>query len=297
MKFHILFTSILFFLFFSLNAQDEEVIIKSSQVSESIWVLSGGGGNIAVLKGESGLILVDDKFEEHFEKIERELSKISSEKISYVINTHFHYDHTDGNKSFGKPGTTIIAHQNARNRLLNDNTILFPGSEPFYQKKLPAQALPKETFLTEMSLFFDQHTIKLHHLPNAHTDGDLVVVFTNENVIHCGDVFVRYGIPFIDLKNGASVKGFIKALDKIIELGNENTKIIPGHGEVCSIKEVSAHRDKLSYIYQTVKSDIQKGKSLNDILEANYFEGYFPDSFIPVDFFVEMVYNEISGSN
>ena len=274
-------------------AQEENPnAVDIQTIQDKVWVIKGPGGNVGVLETGEGLVLVDDLFERHGENIIAALKGVSEDKVKYVINTHFHYDHSDGNKSLGKVAT-LIGHDNTYIRLNKDNTITLPGRDPHLQEKFPEHALPEITFADKMKLQSGDQTVSLHHLQSGHTDTDVVVKFEEANVLHTGDSFVRYGIPFMDVDNGGSYSGFIKGLEAIISLCDENTQVIPGHGVVCTVKEVEVLHKDLKFVFDTVAKETKNGKSATQILEANLFEGMFEGSFIPISVLVGFVVEEI----
>ena len=271
-------TFILAVFLFSINnlcyAQDfAQVKITAEQVRDNIHVLFGQGGNIGVLTGEDGFVLVDDQFAPLSEKIKAALAGIGSEEVSFTINTHFHFDHTGGNKVFGPEGAWIVAHENTRRRLMQDITIN-AGANPTVQEKYPDDALPKITFEQSMKLHLNGKTVFLFHTENAHTDTDAIIYFQEANVFHTGDVFVRYGIPFIDGSNGGSVGGMIKANSQLIKMCDDETSIIPGHGQLAKKQDVVEFRDMLQDIWDQVAAGVDAGKSLEEILENDPSKKY-----------------------
>ena len=195
----------------------------------------------------------------------------------YALNTHFHFDHADGNKAFGPKGTTIVAHKNTRARLMADQLIEIPELNVTEQERYPKGAWPNVTFSDSMQLHFNGETISLIHVRNAHTDTDMIVKLENANVIHTGDVFVRYGVPFVDEKNGGSVLGMIKAQETILSLCDDQTIVIPGHGLVCKPDEVQDLKAKLEKIVETVRSEhaLKKGGELDPSIVTETLSGGF----------------------
>jgi len=283
----------LFLAMFHLKAQDfSKVEVKLESIRGNVSVLFGSGGNIGVLSGPDGIVLVDNQFAPLAGKIKAALAEVSASSIAYTINTHFHYDHADGNKAYGPEGALIVAHENTRSRLLNDNWISGGSIDSTLQERYPSQAIPKITFEQSTALHLNGEDLQLLHIPNAHTDTDLIVFFKSANVIHTGDVFVRYGIPFVDAGNGGSVAGIIKGVNTILELCDEETKIIPGHGQVASKSDVLAYRDMLQDIWDSVKVEVKKGKTLSEILENDPTQKYQKGNMGA--FVVELIYKEIN---
>lgn len=250
------------------------VEITSEQVRDNIHVLFGRGGNIGVLAGEDGFVLVDDQFAPLSYKIRTALSRIGPGEVTFTINTHYHYDHADGNKAFGPAGAWIVAHENTRKRLMQENRLGADSENLHIQEKYPDDALPKLTFENAMNLHLNGQTVHIFHLENAHTDTDAIIYFQEANVMHTGDVFVRYGIPFIDDRNGGSVKGMIAANSKLIELCDDETIIIPGHGQPAKKQDVIDFRDMLQDIWDQVAAAVKAGKSVEEILENDPSKKY-----------------------
>ncbi len=251
----------------ALHAQQDfsQVVIRAAPITDNLYALFGSGGNIGVLAGEDGFVLVDDQFAPLSDKIKAALAEIGPGAVNYTINTHYHYDHAEGNQVFGPEGALIVAHANTRTRLMQDNTIGLPGREPTLQKAYPREAWPKVTFDNAVVLHLNGQTIRIFHPGNAHTDTDAIIYFEEANVMHTGDVYVRYGIPFIDGGNGGSYGGMIAAMNRIIDLADDDTVIIPGHGELAGKQDMIVFRDMLQDIWDQVAAGKKAGKSLEDI--------------------------------
>lgn len=256
-------------------------------------------GNIGVMHGKDGFLIIDTQFESHYERIAARLEEVGQGGVVYAINTHFHYDHADGNKAFGPQGTTIVAHRNARSRLMTDQRVIVPGLNTTDQKQFPSNALPSITYDSTMDLHFNGETIRLHHLINAHTDTDTLVQLVNANVLHAGDVFVRYGLPYIDTRNGGSVRGMIRAQSTILSLCDDETLIIPGHGGVCKPDEVRKFKANLETIVNGVKAARSKGLSRESINQSNIIEEVLGDSkgFIPPHTFLSIIQDELDADH
>ena len=200
-------------------------------------ISNGEAGNVAVYENSDGLVLVDDQWTELTPKIKKLLDEVSSKPVKYVLNTHFHYDHADGNKVFGKEGAVIISQDNIRKRLEKDQVLSLTN---LVEKAYPYEALPFITFSDSLVLHEPNEQIKIYHVKNAHTDGDSFIEFMNANVIHTGDVFVTYGFPFIDDRNGGDIYGMIDAVNMLISSINDLTQVIPGHGPICHKNDLIA---------------------------------------------------------
>lgn len=194
------------------------------------------------------------------------MATISDKPVKYVLNTHFHYDHSDGNKVFGKEGTVIISHDNIRKRLEEKQVLSLSN---LVQKAYPFEALPFITFSDSLTLNEPKEKIKVYHVKGAHTDGDSFIEFMNANIIHTGDVFVRYGFPYIDDNNGGNIYGMIEAIDMLINYSNDSTKIIPGHGPLSYKKDLISYRNMLVTVVTRIKYGIENNFSIEQIKEQN----------------------------
>ena len=261
---------------YSQSGSFDDVIEEVSFVSDNIYMIASVGGpiagNIGVFVSDDGLIVIDDQYEINEEKILNALSEISNLPIKLIINTHFHHDHSDGNKAFGKLNIPIYAHKNVRKRL-SRNSVLY-GSNRLIEK-YSNEALPSLTYSSLMSLYESDEEIQLYNFGKGHTDGDTVIFFKNSNVIHAGDTFVTYGYPYIDLNNGGSFEGFLNILNMIISLSDSDTKIIPGHGPICDINDVIKFRDIVREHFNKTVQGYKNGDSVNDIISSieSSFEG------------------------
>jgi glyoxylase-like metal-dependent hydrolase (beta-lactamase superfamily II) len=272
----------------------ENVQIKSTNVAANVYYLEGRGGNIGVLIGADGVLLVDDQFAALSDKITAAVKELTPESIQYIVNTHYHGDHTGGNENFKNQAVEIIAHKKVKERLALTFT------DKIRDRTMEAKP---ESFWPSVSLPFDNTTIEIYgeevnliYLPKCHTDGDLLVHFKKANVLHTGDAFVRYGFPFIDVAAGGSIDGFIKAQERILDIANESTKIIPGHGKIASTTEV---KELLTMLQETRKivSDAKKSEVLlEDLIPKNPLAAYhdrWNGSFITTDLFVQLVYESL----
>ena len=240
-----------------------DTLVKLS--SHVYAILSDGeAGNIAVYENPDGLVLVDDQWIELMPKVKILLATISNKSVKYVLNTHFHYDHSDGNKVFGKEGAIIISHDNIRKRLAETQVLSLSN---LVQKPYPFEALPFITFSDSLTLNEPNEKIKVFHVKNAHTDGDSFIEFMNANIIHTGDVFVRYGFPYIDDNNGGNIYGMIKAIDMLINYTNDSTRIIPGHGPISYKKDLISYRNMLVTVVTRIKDGIENNLTIQQIKE------------------------------
>jgi cyclase len=273
----------------ALHSQNfDSVQIRATKLTESIYMLEGSGGNIGALVGNDGIIIVDDQFAPLTEKIKTALSKISNKPVKFVVNTHFHGDHAGGNENFGSQGAIIVAHNNARKRLTVD---YFFEAFKETQKASTFEALPKVTFADSVTFHMNGETVHVFYAKNAHTDGDIIIHFRESNIFHCGDVFVRYGFPFIDAGAGGSIDGMIKAIEHLIGVANDQSKIIPGHGQLSTRKDLIDYRTMLVTVRNRIADGIKQGKTLQQIADSDPLKGYV--AIVDKFFFVETIYKSL----
>ena len=263
-----------------------EEIVKINDTFFMIKPIGGVAGNIGVFISDKGLVLVDDQWEIIEDLILETIKSISKKEVSFIINTHFHYDHVDGNKAFGKKGIPIVSHENVRKRLKR-KTKLYGHPQHNYnmvQDKYPDYALPSTVYNSTMKIYIDDEEIQLSNFGPGHTDGDTIVFFKKNNVIHAGDSFVTYGYPFVDLNDGGSFKGFINILSQIIAISNGQTKIIPGHGPVCDINDVITLKNILQEHYEITEKGFTEGLSVEQIMAEIKSELNGPGNITKEDF-------------
>ena len=265
-----------------------KVEVKAENLAPGVSVLFGAGGNIGVSHGEDGTLLIDDQFAPLTPKIQAAVAALGASPVKFLINTHWHGDHSGGNENFGKAGAVIMAHDNVRVRMATDQ------KTPFGEVKAsPKVALPVITYAEGLKLHLNGEEVRVISVPPAHTDGDSVVHWTKSNVIHMGDLFFhKMSYPFVDRSSGGDVRGVIAAADKVLAMANDQTKIIPGHGAVASKADLQAYRDMLVAIVGKVEAAVKAGKSLEEVKAMKPADGFGvnPSGFITADRFVEMVY-------
>lgn len=247
--------------------------IRTETVDEGLHVLYGIGGNIAVSIGDDGVLIVDDQFPEMVPKINQAITALGGGKIDFAINTHWHFDHADGNKALGPEGAWIIAQEASTAMMAKDNDINLVAFV-YEQKAYPPSARPVISFGERMTMHFNGGDIELVHAGAAHTSGDAAVIFRKQNAVHFGDVFNNTGYPFIDADNGGSIDGMIKFCQSILALIDEDTTIIPGHGEITDVSMVQDYIDMLITVRSRVQSLIDEGRPLEGIQAANVTEDF-----------------------
>jgi cyclase len=261
-----------------------------------VYMLEGAGGNIGVSIGDDGIVIVDDQYEPLSDKIRAALKGLSDKPLRYVLNTHYHFDHTGGNAVFSKEGT-LVAHDNVRKRLANGTVGGNGGSLKFEMPPAPKGALPVLTYAHDLTLYLNGEEIRALHTPSGHTDGDSIVLFSKANVVHMGDDFVTYGFPFIDLNSGGSVNGLIAACESAIAQLPANVKVIPGHGPVSTLDDVRRFVSLLKDTRAAVDKAMKAGKTLDQLKQEKVLEPWkqFSGPFVSTDLFIETLYNDLSG--
>jgi len=256
---------VIFLLFLSqIVIGKEEVKIEPIKVTDQIYMLTGQGGNLGLLVGQDGTFLIDDQFAPLTEKIIAAIKSVGGDSPKFLINTHYHGDHTGGNENFGKGGTLIFSHDNVRDRLLNGSFI-----REFNMKRdgVDPIGLPVITFSEDISFHLNGDTVHAIHVPHAHTDGDSFIHFRSANVVHAGDVVFSGFYPFIDVSHGGSIKGMIAGVKQILALSDENTKIIPGHGPLTNTAELGNYLNMLETSYKRLRKLKADGKTAQEAIE------------------------------
>ncbi|WP_298237706.1 MBL fold metallo-hydrolase [uncultured Algibacter sp.] len=245
-------TFLIFGFILSACSQNKEVTIKTHKLSENIYMLEGQGGNIGISIGEDGVLMIDSQFAKLTSKILEAIKNLSDKPIKFLANTHHHGDHTGGNENISKLDVNIIAHDNIYRRVKNN-------------KRQTDESLPTITFNNKLSLYINGEQVIAMHFDNAHTDGDSMLYFTKSNVLHTGDIFFHNRYPYIDLNSGGSVTGYIEAVKGAMILIDENTKIIPGHGNLSNKKEYETFLKMLINLKSNVLAEIKNGKTEEEV--------------------------------
>lgn len=292
-------TLILFVLVFTglsaVQAQDKEPEFASFQLSDSVYMLTGRGGNLGISSGSDGLYIVDDQVKQVSEPLLAAIRKISNKPIRFVINTHYHGDHTGGNEAIGNTGAVIVAQDNVYKRMSTDQVSIFMNNTtPAY----PKSALPVLTFNDKMSLHLNGETATAYHIAHGHTDGDSIIHFEGSNVIHMGDMYFNGLYPYIDLDAGGSIGGMIEAAELALSLANDNTRIIPGHGPLAMTEDLQGYRDYLVQATSNVKDLIDEGMNLQQTIAAKptaEWDDTLGKIWITPAQFVTFIYNSLEG--
>ncbi len=294
--------SVIALLFFSgtvnLYAADDDkykdVVIKTIEVRDGIYMLMGAGGNIGVSVGEDGVFLIDDQFAPLTEKIVAAVAKLSDQSIKFLINTHWHYDHTGGNENLGKQNVLIIAHDNVHKRMSVDTEIKAFGTTV---PASPKVALPVITFNDTVTFRLNGEEIHVLHQSHAHTDGDSIVHFKGANVIHTGDVWFNGLYPFIDTSSEGSIDGVIRTVKHILTMANEQTKIIPGHVPLANKKDLHGYLKMLTTVRSRMQKLIDEGKSLDEIIALKPNSDYdetLGKAFLKPEQFMRIVHDSLT---
>ena len=271
-------------------AQDDDfskVQMKVTKVAGNVYMLEGSGGNIGASVGEDGIVIVDDQFAPLAEKIKAALKGVTDKPLRFVINTHFHGDHTGGNAIFQKDAP-VIAQDNVRKRLEAG------GGD---RKPAPKDALPIITFDHDVTVHLNGEDIHALHFASGHTDGDSIIFFPKSNVVHMGDDFVTYGFPFIDLKSGGSVEGMIAAVDDVVGKLPADVKVIPGHGPISNLDDVRKFSAMLKATLAAVQNALKQGKTLDQMKQEKILAPWdkWSGDFIKTDGFIETLYDDLTG--
>ncbi|MBI1301227.1 MAG: MBL fold metallo-hydrolase [Alphaproteobacteria bacterium] len=300
---HTVFSMTLAFLFFASpsfadnhghdHTKEAGVEVSHQKLSDHVYILQGQGGNVGLFVGETDVFVIDNDHGHVSPSIVSKIKEITPNPIRFLANTHWHGDHTGGNKIIGESGAVIVAHDNVRKRLSEENYI-----EAFDMRSEPQPhvALPEITYGERVSLRLDKGDAHLIHIPNAHTDGDTVVHFVDENIIHAGDIYFNGFYPFIDAATGGTMEGMIRGAKLIIDMSNDDTVIIPGHGPVSNKKELQAYHDMLVGVHNALKPMVDAGKTLDEVKAADPLKPFnekWGNGFLKPDKWIGIAYEAV----
>jgi len=291
-KFLLLTISLLFAISAHAQTDFSKVEIKATKVAGNVYMLEGAGGNIGVSVGDDGLLIVDDQFAPLADKIRAALKGIADKKLRFILNTHWHGDHTGGNVVFGNEAT-IIAHDNVRKRLSTEQkSIVFNNTTP----PSPKEALPVITFNDSLSVHFNGEDIRVIHFPHGHTDGDSVIFFSTSNVVHLGDDFFAGRFPFVDLESGGSVEGLVENIGQLVAKIPPGAKLIPGHGPLSTLDDLKSYHRMLQQTTDIVRQKIAAGKTLDQIKTEGLPAEWAPwgTGFIKTDRWLQTIYTSLT---
>lgn len=269
------------------------VEVKATRLTDSTYMLAGAGGNIGLSVGEDAVFLIDDQYAPLTERIVAAIAKITPKPVRFVLNTHWHGDHMGGNENFGSAGAILVAHENVRKRMGTEQFIEFSRTTV---PASPRAALPVVTFTDGVTFHLNGDEIRAVHVARAHTDGDAIVHFPRNEVIHAGDVFWNGLYPFIDASSGGSVRGTLAACDKVLAIAGAQTKIIPGHGPLSDRAGLQAYRDMLAGVVARIEPMVRDGRKVEEIVAAKptaEFDAQWGKGFIAPHKFAEMVANDL----
>jgi glyoxylase-like metal-dependent hydrolase (beta-lactamase superfamily II) len=272
-------------------ANKQDVTVKTTKVSGNVYMLQGRGGNIGAINGPDGLLIIDDDYKVVSEKLAAALKELGSASPRFILNTHWHGDHTEGNDVFGRGGSTIIAHSNVRRRMMDPPVVFGRRAEPY-----ASHALPIVTYTESMSIHLNGDEIKVLHYPRGHTDGDSVVHFVKANVVHFGDHFFVGRFPFIDLASGGNVQGLINNIAAMIAKFPADAKLIPGHGPLATMDDLKAYHQLLVESTTVIQNAMKAGKSVEEIKKAGLPDKFKEagSGFIKTDLWIDIVYQSYS---
>lgn len=271
------------------------VEIKSTDLGGGVWMLTGAGGNMGLSVGADGTFLIDDQYAPLTPKIQAAVARITDTPVRFVVNTHWHGDHTGGNENLGEAGAVIVAHDNVRRRLASIQiSKAFGDTTP----AAPHAALPVITFAESVTFHLNGHDIAVTHYPSAHTDGDAVIRFGAANVVHLGDLFFNGLYPYIDVESGGSAAGLLAAVDQLLAGLDDATKIIPGHGPLATRADLQKYRDMLAGTIEAVQALTARGMSREDVVAAKptaAWDATWGNGFMKPDAYTGSLYTSLAG--
>ena len=269
----------------------DTIQVRATAVARGVHMLVGAGGNIAVAVGDDAVFIVDDQFAPLTPKIQAAIAALTSKPVKFVVNTHWHNDHTGGNENFGKAGAMIVAHDNVRKRMSTEQFIAALNRR---EPASPAAALPVVTFSDGVTFHINGDSVVVTHVAPAHTDGDAIIRFLKANVVHMGDVFNNAGLPFVDLSSGGSINGIIAAAEQVYAKTDAQTKIIPGHGALTDRDRLKQYREMLVALRDRMRREVAAGRTVDQVIALKITEAYAKDFPGGHERFVRLLHEELS---
>jgi glyoxylase-like metal-dependent hydrolase (beta-lactamase superfamily II) len=270
-----------------------KVEIQTEKLADTVYMMTGAGGNLGLSVGEDAVFVIDDQFAPLTPRIQAAIAKLSSKPVRFVLNTHWHFDHVGGNENLGKAGALIVAHENVKKRMSVEGFIEFFGMKTQPEPKV---ALPVVTFTRDLAFHLNGDEIRVFHVARAHTDGDSIVHFAKSDVIHMGDSFFNKLYPFIDTSSGGTVQGVLVAADRVLKMAGDKTQIIPGHGPLASKGDLKTYRDMLAAVSGNIRGQIRARKTLEQVVASKpsaKYDEVWGKGFLPPEKFVAMLYGNI----
>jgi cyclase len=277
----------------TVEAQNFDTVqVRVTPVAGAVHMLQGSGGNIGLMVGDDAVFVIDDQFAPLTPKVLAAIKTVTADPVRFLVNTHWHFDHTGGNENMGKAGALIFAHENVRRRMSTDQFI-----EALNRKEpaSPRGALPVVTFTDTVSFHLNGDSIIVFHVAPAHTDGDAVIVFTKANVVHMGDLFVSDRFPFVDRSSGGSIHGIIAAADRVLVTTNSQTRIIPGHGPLADRARLKAYRDMLFTLRDRMRAEIAAKHTIEQVLASKITAEYDASWPSGRERFLRLLYQELAA--
>jgi glyoxylase-like metal-dependent hydrolase (beta-lactamase superfamily II) len=274
----------------------QEVEVQIVEVTENIYMLMGRGGNVGLSVGEDGAFLIDDQYAPMVPRLRAAVARVTLQRVNFLINTHWHGDHTGGNERFDRAGAIIVAHENVRKRLSADQ---FQEALSRTTPASPADALPIVTFNDTITFHWNGDEVRVFHVQNAHTDGDSIIHFKNANVFHTGDTFFKNAYPFVDLASDGNFDGVIAVAKQLLEIADDETKIIPGHGTLATKADLETYVEVLTTIRARVVKLIEEGKTEDQVVEANptkEWDATWGQGFMGPERWTRIIYQSLSAS-
>ncbi|HEX6048868.1 MAG TPA: MBL fold metallo-hydrolase [Gemmatimonadaceae bacterium] len=269
----------------------DSVQVRTQHVAGGVHMLAGAGGNVGLVVGDDAVFVVDDQFAPLTPKILAAIRTVTPSPVKFVLNTHWHFDHTGGNENMGKVGALLVAHDNVRRRMSTDQFIeALNRREP----ASPRSALPVVTFTENIAFHLNGDSVVAMHVPPAHTDGDAIVFFTRANVVHMGDIFVSAGFPFVDRSSGGSIHGIIGAAAKVLGMTSTATKVIPGHGPLADRARLQAYHDMLVVMRDRMRREVAAGRTVEQVLASNITAEYDKEWPSGRERFLRILHQELS---